>query len=321
MTEAVVAPAPLSSPSVDPRATLIGVLCGMAAAAIWGAYFGLARAGAIVGFTPIDFVVMRILPGALCALPIIYGRGLVTMAGVGWPRAGLLALTTGPLFVMLATGGFQFAPLAHGAVLQPGTMTLSSVFIGAALFGDKISSHRLLGALTIVIGLILVAGSGFLEAGSQSYIGDMMFACAGLSWALYTALLRRWQIEAVSGTAANLFISGLIALPLGLITGAFSHLATFPWTAILTQSLVQGVLAGFFAMILYARSVTLLGGGRATLFAAIVPVVAMLLGIPITGEWPSALQWAGAVIVTLGLLLGLGLIDTVRAGRASFGKT
>lgn len=293
------------SAKADPR--LVGTLYGIAAALIWGSYFGLARSGTVAGLAPLDFVMLRIIPGACLALPIVFIRGFRDLAGVGWLRALVLSLCIGPLFVLLASGGFQFAPLAHAAVLQPGTMTLSSVVIAAFVFADKITPQRLGGALAIILGLILVAGSSFSDTGAQSYIGDMMFASAGFLWAIYTALVRRWQIEAISGTAATLVVSGAVALLLGGLSGTFHHLASFPPSMIALQALMQGVLAGFLGVVFYGRSVTLLGAGRATLFAAIVPVVATLMGIPLAGEWPTPVQWAGVGVVTLGLLLSLGV--------------
>ena len=43
------------------------------------------------------------------------------------------------------------------------------------------------------------------------------------------------------------------------------------------------------------------------LFPAVVPAVSVVLGIPIVGEIPSALQVAGLGLVTLGLLATVGL--------------
>jgi len=46
---------------------------------------------------------------------------------------------------------------------------------------------------------------------------------------------------------------------------------------------------------------------RAVLFPAIVPALSVLVGIPIVGEIPGALQIAGLCLVTLGLLTTIGM--------------
>lgn len=67
-------------------------------------------------------------------------------------------------------------------------------------------------------------------------------------------------------------------------------------------------------MIAYSQAVMLLGVSRAVLFPAIVPAVSVVLGIPIVGEIPSALQVAGLGLVTLGLLTTVGGLRRI-AGR------
>jgi drug/metabolite transporter (DMT)-like permease len=41
------------------------------------------------------------------------------------------------------------------------------------------------------------------------------------------------------------------------------------------------------------------------LFPALSPRVAILLGIPVTGEWPSAIQLAGLGVLTVGLVIAV----------------
>jgi drug/metabolite transporter (DMT)-like permease len=62
-------------------------------------------------------------------------------------------------------------------------------------------------------------------------------------------------------------------------------------------------------MIAYTRAVILLGVSRAVLFPAIVPAVSVLIGIPIVGEIPGALQIAGLALVTAGLLVTIGVLN------------
>ena len=300
--------APVVSYKPD-RKLVLGALCGMIAAASWGSSFGLARAGTLAGMGPLDFIVLRLLPGAVLALPLVLRRSFLTSGEFVASRAVLLSLCIGPPFVALASGGYLFAPLAHGAVLQPGTMTLSSLVIATLFFGDRLTLQRLAGALAVICGLVLVAGSGIAHAGPQSLIGDAMFASAGLLWATYTALIRRWNISALGGTAMALVVAGIITLPLALASGTFTHLTQFPLSLVLAQLAVQGVISGFLGILFYGWSIRLIGASRATLFAAIVPVVAILLGIPVAGEWPDPAQWLGVGIVTSGLLLGLGVLD------------
>jgi drug/metabolite transporter (DMT)-like permease len=53
----------------------------------------------------------------------------------------------------------------------------------------------------------------------------------------------------------------------------------------------------------FTKSVAILGTARAACFPAIIPAIALLIGIPLTGETPTSLQWLGLVIITLGLFM------------------
>jgi drug/metabolite transporter (DMT)-like permease len=57
----------------------------------------------------------------------------------------------------------------------------------------------------------------------------------------------------------------------------------------------------------FSRAIALLGVSRAVLFPAIVPALAVLLGIPLLGEWPTAIQIAGLCLVSAGLMTAIGI--------------
>jgi drug/metabolite transporter (DMT)-like permease len=74
-----------------------------------------------------------------------------------------------------------------------------------------------------------------------------------------------------------------------------------------TEIVIQGLLAGIVGVLAFTRTVELLGASRAAVFPALVPVAAILIGVPMNGEWPSAAQWLGLVVVTLGLMIAAGI--------------
>ena len=81
--------------------------------------------------------------------------------------------------------------------------------------------------------------------------------------------------------------------------------------------LVQGALTGVLSVIAYTTAVRLLGPARAAIFPALVPASAMLIGFPVAGEWPNALQFAGLGLVSFGLLLSVGAFNGLSLRRAA----
>lgn len=64
-------------------------------------------------------------------------HGISDVGGVGWGRAAALALFAGPLFIALGVGGYAFAPLAHGAVIQPAALSLGAMAASSLIFGER----------------------------------------------------------------------------------------------------------------------------------------------------------------------------------------
>ena len=296
--------------SVNPRLSpqSLGFALGIAAALIWGGYLAMARAGASSGLNAADIAALRYgVAGAIVA-PWWLRNNPLSFAGVGAARALALAVFAGPLFVLLGAGGYRFAPLAHGAVLQPAGLTLGAMLAATILFGERLTAARVVGIGAILTGLAVIAGPGLWQGGATVPLGDAMFAGAGLMWAAFTILSKRWGVNPIAGTAAVSIVSAAIYAPIYLISVGWRHLASVPPTILGPQVVVQGVLTGVLAVIAYSRAVQLLGPGRAAVFPALVPAAAILLGVPVAGEWPNTLQLTGLALVTAGLLIAIGLL-------------
>lgn len=296
----------ISRPAVSARN---GILLGLFAALIWGGYLAFARAGVADGLRPEDFALLRFGVATLVLLPFLLKAGAATLAGVGWKRAFALAIFAGPLFMLLVPGGYLFAPLPHGAVITPASTVVCSLVMAAIFLGDRPTVSRIAAVGLILAGLVCIAGSGFFEGkGAQTWIGDLMFIAAGLLWAIFTVLQQRWKVGPMQATAALSAMSLILLLPPYVAWSSFDRLLALPAAMLAAQILIQGVLAGAVAVIAYVSAVVALGASRAAVFPALVPGTATLIGIPLTGEWPSALQWIGIAVVTVGLFAALGVV-------------
>ncbi|WP_119418291.1 DMT family transporter [Desertibaculum subflavum] len=269
--------------------------------------FAVARAGIVGGLAPEDLVLMRFGVAGLLLLPFLLRWGLCDLAGIGWRRGLALLLFGGPLFALLQIGGYRFAPLAHGAVIAPSTVTILSTIGAAWLLGERLTRAHLAGAALVLVGILALGGEGLVTGGGRAWIGDLLFFASSVLWAGFTLLLRHWRLEALRATAVVSVLSCAVTVPAYLALQGFDHLAALPAGALALQGLVQGVVQGALTLIAYSRAVALLGVSRAVLFPAVVPAIAVLLGIPIVGEWPNAAQIAGLVLVTIGLLTAVGL--------------
>lgn len=305
MTLSLATHAPASVPSQGK-----GVLYGLAAVAMWAGYLAFARAGVKAGLLPQDFILLRYGVAGLALLPWLLRHDPARLAGVGWRRGLALALFAGPVFIALGVAGYRYAPLSHGAVMQPAALTLGSMAAGWLLFGERPGAARIAGIAIILGGLALIAGGAGSSAEHADGVwrGDLLFIAAGSFWVAFTMLLRRWGVGALPATAAVAVVSAAVVIPAFLIWADPARLLALPPKMLVGQILVQGLGAGLFAVFSYGRAVEILGAGRAVLFPALVPAATLLLGLPVAGELPSVTELSGALATTLGLAVAMGAL-------------
>lgn len=291
---------------------LRGMLFGAAAVLMWGMYLAFARAGISSGLTGFDFTAIRYGTAGLVMLPWLLRNNPKTMGGVGWIHAIWLMVLAGPIFIWLGVGGYMFAPLAHGAVIQPATIVIGTTVLAAFFLKDRPDRNRLIGLAVIVLGLVTIAGPALLQGGALTPFGDGMFVAAGLFWAGFTTLTRLWGIKALPATTAVSVLSGALVLPIYASAIGFDRLLALPLHILMTQIVVQGVFSGVLAVIFYTRAAELLGPAKAAIFPALVPAAATLIGIPVVGEIPTLAQFAGLALVSIGLLIAIGVIKFSR---------
>ena len=311
---------PAANAAVHPavRASLQGLAWGLLAAAIWASYSVLARLGVKAGLSPTDLTLLRFAPGALLMAPLLWRWGWRDLAGIGWGRGLLLTMLAGPGFSLLFMTGFTMAPLAHGAVIAPAFQMLAGQALAAWLAHQRPTRETVLGAAVVALGLAFMGGDSLLlHPGGQTLLGDALFAAAGVCWAFFGALSRRWQVDPLRVTAVVVVLSFALFAPPYLALADLGRLASASTGMLVMQVLAQGLGAGLLAVLAFSRAAALLGSGRAAFFGAAVPGAASLLAIPVLGEVPSLLQVLGILAVVSGLLIAFGAARLLLRHRAT----
>lgn len=295
----------------------LGIALGIAMALMAASSFSVARGGILRGVRPEDITLLRFGVAGLIFLPILLKHGIANLGGIGWKRGLLLVLTAGPLAAFSQAAGYLFAPLAHGAVLVPMSVTVFCSILAIVLLKERHGLAHAIGTGGIILGLGLIGGEGFLASsgGANVWLGDLIFLFAGLLWAAYTILFRIWRLDSLIAMAVVCVLSLAIMSVVYPIFFSVKHLLTLPWQELALQGVVQGLLSGTLATIAYNRIVVLLGAGRAVLFPAMVPGLAILFGIPILGEVPTWIQLLGLASAMIGLLVALGMVRWPSARR------
>lgn len=293
------------SPSGKAPGWLLGVLCGVGAALAWAAGFAVAKHGIAIGFSPADLAIHRYFWTGLLLVPLIVRDGVSDLGGVGWGRGFVLALLSGPTQALVAYTGFIYVPFGHGTTIQPATAALAGMVLAAVMLKERLSASRIVGAVAIIAGLVVFGIESFATIGAHGIGGDLLFATAGAFWALFGILLRRWQVSGIRVSAAVGMMTVLVYGPIYFLFIGTENMMRFGWGENLLQVVVQGLVAGVVPIFLFARSVALLGAGRASTFPALVPGFSLIIGVLALGIVPSIAQLIGLAIVLVGFRLTL----------------
>lgn len=308
----------------------VGIASAIVTIAVWTLFILVARFMALKSLTPLDIVFCRIVGAALVLLPWGYfwvrKMHLANPAAVTslWlsPLPLKLTVTLGMIggvgFAVLVYSAFTFAPAAHGSVLMPGLLPLSTALLSVLLLGEVLSKGRKLGLLLILMGGLLVGGVSLIKAytdysdssaGGQVWKGDVLFVCASSCWATYTVLCRKYRLDAVPTTIAVIVFCSFSFLPLyallvgtGLVT---SKLSAAPVGEILFQTLWQGLGSVVVSGIAFTQMIRYFGPVRSTMLTAIVPGLSALGAVVFLGEPLGINLMMGLSLVTLGIVVGV----------------
>lgn len=280
-----------------------GVAYGLLAAVAWGLSPVITRLGVVGTLDPFDVAVLRFTVAGLVLLPLVLRKRL---GNLNWPSTLIMAAGAGLPFMLILAGGLTFAPAGHGGVIIPSTMLSCSMLGGWWVLGDRPDAKRLAGYGVILVGVALIGREGFVGSfGPDTWIGDLMFIAAGILWASYTVAARHAGAEPLHATALVAVISMVLYVPVYVVWRGETILA-HPVSDLLIQAVFQGIVNAILALFWYTRAVKYLGATRGSVFAALVPVSAVLFAYPILGEVPNMMETAGMLVVSAGMVYAIG---------------
>jgi drug/metabolite transporter (DMT)-like permease len=285
--------APWLSPPV------IGLLCGATAALFWAISLVSALHGISIGLTPLEIALHRFVWVGLAFLPFARRGRAADIVGVGWGRSIALTLSGAVLLALFSNAGFLLVPLGHGGVIQPSTAALSGLILATIVFKEHVYPSRAIGGLALVAGLCTIGYEAIATIGLHGILGDLAFAAAGLSFAIFGVLLKLWSIPPIKAVAITSVLS-LAVIPIEYFTSGFQPMIAAGFRENLILALVQ---SGFLATYLFTRAVVLLGAAKAAVFPALVPPFTLMTGYLFLGNVPTALQLVGLVMVLTGFRL------------------
>ena len=276
----------------------LAIIAGLTMIGIYAIQFVAARFSLREHLTATDLAALRFGGAGVVFLPIVWRSGFAPMRALGRRRALALAALAGLPYPLIINWGLTYAPAAHAAALCPASIVFFSFLLSRVFFNDGASQQRTIGVVAIIAGLLLFIAA--TRGGtSGALIGDVLFIGSGLMFSTYAVLVRLWRADPVTVTAAVVLLS---CLPLPVLYFlAPSHIHAAAATEIVSQIVIQGILAGAAAMFLYTYIVRQLGPQTASLFLPGIPIATVIVGMAVLGETPMTIQFAAIAIMAAGM--------------------
>ncbi|MBL8514997.1 MAG: DMT family transporter [Betaproteobacteria bacterium] len=309
----------MSSSSASPAANAsyaLGAAWGLFAISIWVGWILLTRYGVTTSLSPYDLVALRFAFAGLVLLPVVIKRGL-GLRQVGVKKWLVIVCCAGVPYVLVASTGLQFAPAAHAGALIPGTMPLWAALLAVFFLKEHIEPTRRAGLLLIPIGIAVILGSGLVDFSSGQWRGHLLFLLAAMTWASFTVAMRSASqsgFDALHAAAVVSVVGAVVYLPIYALWLPH-HVTTAPISAIVIQTIYQGLFVSIVSLFAYSRAVMILGASLGSSFASLVPVLAMLCAIPMLSEWPRPMDFVGIAAITTGVFLSSGAFQALRTRK------
>lgn len=289
----------------EPAFNIQGVLAMLVTLLIWVGFILTLRAEGQSALTSTDLALMRFGLPALLFLPLLLRRR-AQLATMRRGYAGLVLLGGLPFFYLISLGS-GYAPAAHAGALVPGTAPLFVTGLAVLVFKEPLPRKRLLGLGVILLGVLLLLGSGLLDWQQGYWRGHLAFLGASLLWACYTLGLRVIGIGVLEATAllccGSLLGLGLL-LSLGLVE---SNITSVSWTQLWPFLLAQGLGAGVIGGFTYGIAIRRLGAEKTAALGSFTPALAALAAIPLLGETLTLSDLLAVLVIMLGVALASGL--------------
>ena len=275
-----------------------GVMYALAAALIWSGFILVSRQGGVSALNGFDVIAIRYATCSALLLPIWWFKFRFNLFE---PRFIAASLIGGLAYALFTFQGFQLASASHAAVLLVGLIPLFIILLAALFDSDKIPVNKWLGLALISAGVASLIWPLF-STGPGLNAGHYYLAAGAFCWALFSVLIKRWEITPWQATVSLAMLTCMLYLPV-YITLLPKNLAFNLWQDIALQAFYQGFLATIIQMIFYVKAVRLLGPSAMGSMMAIVPLISGIAAVYLFDETLTTTLVIGLVAVSVGAIV------------------
>lgn len=279
---------------------LLGSCSLFIAAGCWGGTY-VASKYALGYVGPFTLVFARYALASLVFVPLLLLRG-------SDPRVrGSLRLVSLTSFIGLGLSSWaQFfgtaLSTAHAGALITSSAPAFMVIFAAFVLGERVTSQKIIALVVASVGVVTVVGPGDMGAGPGAVFGDVLLVIAGITWALYSVLIRKLTqyIANVTVTGYVTVVGALLGLPLGVPDLVRTGV---PSMAVLLSILYIGFISTALAYYLWNKGLELMEAGSASIFFFAQPLTGTFFAWLLLGEKLNLGFFIGGTMILVGVAI------------------
>ena len=215
----------------------------------------------------------------------------------------ILGITSVTIFNSIVYYSLNFTQVISG-VLMISTIPVMIMFISSILKIEKTNIYQILGVAFSFLGVILIvtkANFGVLM-NLDFNKGDITMVLAMLSWATYSALLKKKKHELSQLTLLEVIISfGLLFLiPIYFIEYQMGNTINLDKNFIMVLFYVV-LFPGLASFIFWIKGISLIGANRSGVFLHMMPILSAIMAIIIFDEKFMFYHMLGALFILIGI--------------------
>lgn len=269
---------------------------------LWGGSFLFVEI-AVKQIKPFTLVFARVSLASLVLLLIIYltGRKMPSSPFL-WLSFLILGVFNNLIPFSLIAWGQTRIDSSLAAILNATTPIFSVVLAHFLTREERLNFNRIVGVLCGWLGVIILIGVKAFKTMDIEFLSQIAILIASCSYALAAIFGRRFKdMDSIIVAAGMLCCSSIMLLPLSLI---FDH----PWQmqiSIETLACVisLSVVSTAFAYLIYFYILAKSGATNILLVTFLIPVSAIFLGMTILNEQLRYSDFAGMLLIFIGLII------------------
>ena len=217
----------------------------------------------------------------------------------------ILGITSITIFNSIVYYSLNFTQVING-VLMISTIPVMIIFFSWIFKIEKTNFYQILGVIFSLLGVMVIVTKADLDKllNLNFNIGDLWMVVAMLSWAMYSALLRKKKFELSQISLLQTIISAglILLLPAYLIEMSLGYRLNIHLPFILTLSYVV-LFPGLASFFFWIKGISIIGSNRSGIFLHLMPIFSTIMAILIFNEQFMIFHLVGAILIIGGIVL------------------